>query len=341
MLESALNSRGDSIIIVPLIALLNQVKIDLGILAKESNIKVKVITHHEIKRSTNYKNIYVLTQERCFELLKSNELTNVTDLFIDEAHKLLSRDGRVYKLSQIIFLLKKKFDCSIRYYSPVLINPSSIKIKGLHEENFETINGIRDMKCYNYYLYYRNKKIAYIPNTAKITEDYIIDEDYHDFDDYIFKNSKSKNILFYNSPKSVEEKAIDFSSKIDTVIQIDCKDLIDFIGDDYYILDVIKKGVIYIHGQMPDLVKFYLLNLYRNVDEIKYLFTNSSILEGVNTPSDNLFICDYNIGNSNIMQPKDFINLRGRISDIVRNNDLSRLVCDTHFFAFTDYKKIE
>ncbi len=342
MLESALNSKGDSIIIVPLIALLNQVKTDLWNMAKDVNIKVKVITHHEIKRSSNYKNIYVLTQERCFELLKNNELTNVTDLFIDEAHKLLSKDDRTYKLAQIILLLKKRFACSIRYYSPVLINPNSIKIKSLHENDFETVNGIRDMKCYNYFFYHKNKKIIYIPNTNKITDDYVIDEDYKDFDDYIIKNSKSKNILFYNSPKNVELSAIDFSNKIEKTIQIDCKDLIDFIGDDYYILDVIKKGVIYIHGQMPDLVKVYLLNMYRDIDKINYLFTNSSILEGVNTPSDNLFICDYNIGHNNIMKPKDFINLRGRInriSDIVKERDLSRLICNTHFYANTDYKK--
>ena len=44
MLESALNSKGDCIIIVPLIALLSQVKIDLSILSKKENKKIKIIT---------------------------------------------------------------------------------------------------------------------------------------------------------------------------------------------------------------------------------------------------------------------------------------------------------
>ena len=84
---------------------------------------------------------------------------------------------------------------------------------------------------------------------------------------------------------------------------------------------------------MTDLVKSYLLDLYKNDDSIKYLVTNSSVLEGVNSPSDNMFIVDYKIG-PKIMKFIDFVNLKGRINrigDIVKNNDLSRLKCDIHF----------
>ena len=338
MLESALNSKGDCIIIVPLIALLSQVKIDLSILSKKENKKIKIITHHEIKRSNNNKNIYILTQERCFELIKRNKLENITDLFIDESHKLLSNSERSYKLSQIIFLLKRKFNCYIRYYSPVLYRPDSVKIKGVHNEPLKVINGIRDMKCYQYYFYHNYNKEMYVPNTARMTDDYILSERYLNFDEYILKNCKDKNIIFLNSPKDVEKKAIDFSININYEIDIECNDLIDFIGEDYYVLDTIKKGVIYIHGEMPDIIKSYLLDLYRTKKDIKFLFTNSSILEGVNTPSDSLFIYDYNIGRY-IMKPQDFINLRGRINrinEIVKSADLSKLICETHFNCQSD-----
>lgn len=341
MLESALNSNGDCIIIVPLIALLNQIKIDLSFLTKKRNQKIKLITHHEIKRSNNYKNIYILTQERCFELIKRNKLENITDLFVDESHKLLNSGGRSYKLSQIIFLLKRKFNCYIRYYSPVLYRADSIKIKGVHNDQLKTINGIRDMKCYQYYFYHNYHMEMYVPNTVRMTDDYVLSGYYLNFDEYILKNCKNKNIIFLNSPKDVEKKAIDFSKNINYEINIECNDLIDFIGKDYYILDIIKKGVIYIHGEMPDIIKSYLLNLYRINKDIKFLFTNSSILEGVNTPSDSLFIYDYNIGR-NVMKPQDFINLRGRINrinEIVKSADLSKLICETHFNCQSNYKK--
>lgn len=341
MLESALNSKGDCIIIVPLVALLSQIKIDLSILSKKENRKIKIITHHEIKRSNTNKNIYILTQERCFELIKKSKLENITDLFVDESHKLLSSSQRSYKLSQIIFLLKRKFNCYIRYYSPVLYRPDSVKIKGVHNDQLKVINGIRDMKCYQYYFYHNYQKEMYVPNTTRMTDDYILSGHYLDFEEYILKNCKDKNIIFLNSPKDVEKKAIDFSKNIDYEIDIECDDLIDFIGKDYYILDTIKKGVIYIHGEMPDIIKSYLLDLYRTKKDIKFLFTNSSILEGVNTPSDCLFLYDYIIGR-NMMKPQDFINLRGRINrinEIVKSGDLSKLICETHFNCQSDYKK--
>ena len=338
MLESALRSDGDCIIIVPLVALLNQVKSNLKDMAKVIDKKIKIITHQEIKKSDTLKNVYILTQERCFELIKNNSFSNITDLFIDEAHKLLTKSERTYKLSQIILILKKQFNCHVRYYSPVLNNALSIKIKGLHNSDIHSVDGIRDMKCYNYYFYNEHRKYIYIPNTERLTKDYIIGERYENSNEYILKNSKNKNIVFYNSPKDVEKNALQFSLYLNDEIEIDTKNLEDFIGNDYYVFDTLKKGVVYIHGQMPDLIKDYLLNMYRKNEKIKYLFTNSSILEGVNTPSDNLFICDYKVG-KNVMSYKDFINLRGRINrinEVVKHKNLERLLCDIHFIVTSD-----
>lgn len=84
MLESSLKSKGDCIIIVPLTALLTQVKQDLSILANERKNKCKVDNSPWNKRSNNYKNIYILTQERCFELVKKNKFENITDFGFTE-----------------------------------------------------------------------------------------------------------------------------------------------------------------------------------------------------------------------------------------------------------------
>lgn len=52
------------------------------------------------------------------------------------------------------------------------------------------------MKCYHYYFFHNNCKEIYIPNTNRMTSDYILDTHYLDFDEYILRNSKSKNIVF-------------------------------------------------------------------------------------------------------------------------------------------------
>ena len=78
----------------------------------------------------------------------------------------------------------------------------------------KTINGIRDMKCYQYYFYHNYHKEMYVPNTVRMTDDYVLSGYYLNFDEYILKNCKNKNIIFLNSPKDVEKKAIDFSKNI-------------------------------------------------------------------------------------------------------------------------------
>lgn len=333
MIESAFNENGDVVIIVPLVALLAQVKSDLYKYSKDNGVRVKVITHQDIKPSTSCKNIFVLTQERCYQILKKDGFNNVSDLFIDESHKLLLGNSRSYKLSEVIFLLKKKYGVTVKYYSPVLNDAGSIKMKGLHADDILTIQNIRDMKNYDYYFFHDGKKKLYIPNTKRLSRDFIIRDGYADYEDYIIKNSKNKNILFFNSPKEIEKAALSIAKKLDINLNVGKHIIEDFVGGDYYVMDTLSAGVIYIHSQMPEVIRFYLLDLYRGNAQIKYLVTNSSILEGINTPSDNLFICNYKIG-SNTMKPIDFINLRGRINriaDIVKGRDITRLICEVHF----------
>lgn len=340
MIDSALKSDGDVIIIVPLVALLNQVKNDILIAAKESNINIKVITHHDIKSSEQVKNIYVLTQERCYQLIRSNKIKKIKQLYIDESHNLLNTSSRSFKLSEIIYLLKKINNVVIRYYSPVISKADSVIIKGLYKTSIKTVNKIRDLKVYRYFIYNKGTKKIYIPGTRIMTDKNNF-EKYNNEIDYIIKNSKNKNIIFLNSPKEIEKFSLRLASNMKITNERGIKEIEGFIGNDYYIVDTLKKGIIYIHSQMPEIVKQYLIELYRNEKKIKYIVTNSSVLEGINTPSDNLFILNYMIGN-NIMKPIEFINLRGRINrigEIVKQKNLSKLVCDIHFIADTDHKR--
>lgn len=342
MIDSALKCDGDAIIIVPLVALLNQVKNDIMHVAVENNVDVKVITHHDIKASKNKKNIYVLTQERCYQLIKNNKIQNIKQLYIDEAHNILQNNRRSFKLSEIIYILKKKYNVIVKYYSPVIREPNSVIIKGLYTNPIKTVSKIRDLKVYRYYIYNKGIKKLYIPGSGAMTEKNNFN--YYNTDiDYIIKNSKNKNIIFLNSPKQIEMYALRLCERLEKNNNIGMKEIDDFIGKEYYIFDTLEKGVIYIHSQMPEIVKQYLIDIYRREKKIKFLITNSSILEGVNTPSDNLFIVDYRIGN-NIMKPIEFINLRGRINrigEIINQNDLSKLICDVHFIADTDHKRMK
>lgn len=172
-----------------------------------------------------------------------------------------------------------------------------------------------------------------MPNTERLSKDFICDDGYIDKFDYLLKNSKGKNLVFLNSPKEIEDVALRLADIIGENTDVGVDEIKEFVGEEYRLFDVIKSGIIYVHAQMPELIRMYLIKLYRQSEDIKYFITNSSILEGVNTPSDILFIFDYKIGRY-IMKPIDFVNLRGRvnrISDLVKEKNISRIVSEIHF----------
>ena len=194
MIDSALKCNGDAIIIVPLVALLNQVKNDVIHVASENNVDVKVITHHDIKASESKKNIYVLTQERCYQLIKNNKVQNIKQLYIDESHNLLQNSRRSFKLSEIIYILKKKYNLIVKYYSPVIREPNSVIIKGLYNNPIKTVSKIRDLKVYRYYIYNNGIKKIYIPGSGAMTEKNNFNN-YNNDIDYIIKNAKQEKQL--------------------------------------------------------------------------------------------------------------------------------------------------
>lgn len=341
IINSSLDSDGDVVIIVPLIALLNQVRRDILNESKARGIKVKVITHHEMKASSTKKNIYVLTQERCLELIKKDNNFNPAQLFVDESHNLLKNNSRSYKLSEVIHLLKKR-GTIIKNFSPALINANSVKLKN-DDTDLIAVDSIKDIKIYNYYIFFDRKKYLFL-NNMRFDKNMLIDDNYKDEYDYIIKNSLEKNIVYLNTPTDIELRSKEFSLRLDTIesnnISKVCNTLKEFVGEDYYIIELLKKGIIYIHGQMLPIIREYLIKEFNSLSEIKYLFTNSSILEGVNTKSDNLFILDYKISNS-IMECNDFINLRGRINRLgeIFNKNLNKLICNIHILCLTRNKK--
>ena len=341
IINSSLDSDGDIVIIVPLIALLNQVRRDILNESNKRGLKVKVVTHHEMKASSTEKNIYVLTQERCLELIKKDNNFNPTQLFVDESHNLLKNNSRSYKLSEVIHLLKKR-GTIIKRFSPALINANSVKLKN-DDTDLIIVDSIKDIKIYNYYIFFDRKKYLFL-NNMRFDKNMLIDDNYKDEYDYIIKNSLEKNIVYLNTPTDIELRSKEFSLRLDTIesnnINKVCNTLKDFVGEDYYIIELLKKGIIYVHGQMLPIIREYLIKEFNSLSEIKYLFTNSSILEGVNTKSDNLFILDYKISNS-IMECNDFINLRGRINRLgeIFNKNLNKLICNIHILCLTRNKK--
>lgn len=115
-----------------------------------------------------------------------------------------------------------------------------------------------------------------------------------------------------------------------------------FIHNDYDLSELIKKGVIYHNGIVPENVRLYLENLIKSDKEnnIRYVFATSTLLEGVNMPFDSMFILDISKGKQN-MKYQDLKNLIGRVNRYSlifnkENNNIDKLLPKIHFVRTAD-----
>lgn len=290
----------------------------------------KIFFHDEMYQGEdNF--IAIFTQERALRLLSKNKDMSFDLLVIDEAHNLMDKDVRSILLLRLIRRNKfRNHDCNILYLSPLISNIENIKFsnsQNIFERKIDFNIKEPSIHLYdsdkNYYLYNR------------YFDDYYKVESYSDFLDYIFSHEKNKNFFYLRKPKRVEQLASNICSVLpidfDEELQVISESLARNIHKDFYCVDFIRKGLIYLHGKLPDIIKEYLEYKFKNLSKIKYLVSNSVILEGVNLPIDNLYIL-----NTYSLDSKKLINLVGRVNRLnevfdKNNSGLYKLNPDIHF----------
>ena len=132
---------------------------------------------------------------------------------------------------------------------------------------------------------------------------------------------RSQNIVYYNGrTKAIEAARIfaeQLSEKHNAELDALSRDITQEVHGDYYLADMIKKGVAYHIGYLPASIRTRIESLFQS-GQITTMFCTSTLLEGVNLPADNLFITDNKIFRSK-MSPVDFRNLIGRVGRISYN----------------------
>lgn len=131
-----------------------------------------------------------------------------------------------------------------------------------------------------------------------------------------------QNIVYCNATSKAIEYALDYANSIKT--QEDNTELLALsreikgqIHADYYLADLLTKGVAYHIGYLPADIRLRIEDLFKK-GAIKTIFCTSTLVEGVNLPADNLFITSYKNGLSH-MTPVEFRNLVGRVGRIEFN----------------------
>ncbi|EOB3548894.1 DEAD/DEAH box helicase family protein [Vibrio vulnificus] len=306
-------------------------------LLKNNFLSRNIIFHDEMYDGSD-DFIAIFTQERALRLLK-DESISFDLLIIDEAHNLFNYDSRSLLLTRLIRRNRNRNPKSVNYYlSPLISDSNNLRVEN-EQEIFERkiISNIKEADIYEY------KESGEVRKYNRFLDVFFESGYSENFLSYIIENSKDKNFLYLRAPKRVEELSILLDSKLEFIGSPSLMELSDVISmnvhKDFYCVDYIKKGLVYLHGKLPDLIKEYLEFKFSENKEVKYVVANSVILEGVNLPVDNMYIM-----NTNSLDAKSLTNLIGRVNRLNevfddQRRSLDKLMPSVHFVNSEDFNR--
>lgn len=137
----------------------------------------------------------------------------------------------------------------------------------------------------------------------------------------IGNKNHGQSIVYFSSKDKAVDMAREYASRLqpknDPQLEILAREIENEIHKTYYLADLIRCGVAYHIGYLPNHIRTSIEQCFRD-RKIDILFCTSTLVEGVNLPADNLFVMSYKNGNHN-MTPVDFRNLIGRVGRIEYN----------------------
>ena len=315
------------IILVPTRALINQYTVELkqemGMLLEQQHYRIATnssIVGVPVEDKYNY--ILVLTPERLISFISQEQNASMGFLFIDEAHKLAqAEDARsITTYVAIEKTLKKYPDIKLYFASPNASNPEVLLSLFKEHNAGNSFKTNESPVAQNLYLIDMiSKHLSYCHNDDFIPINYTFDE-LESINDVLLRFGQQSNLVYCNTKSKTIDYAIRFAKAFEYQNKKELKQAASiikaYIHPDYYLADLVKKGVAYHFGSMPQLIRNLIEELYRNGD-LKYIFCTSTLLEGINMPTQNLFIIE-NKRAKKTFKPIDFWNLAGRAGRLAK-----------------------
>lgn len=319
------------VLIVPTRALINQFTIDLkNELSDLTELyNYRIITNSNVTdlisdRPHNY--IFVLTPERFISYLSQDENPSIGFVFVDEAHKLANeKDPRsVTTYTAIEKALNKYGNIKLYFASPNVSNPEVfLKLFNRASEGSHFTTNESPVSQNLFFVDFINKEVEVISDKSlvKLNSNNLFESNQNVTQLINFLGENKNNLVYCNSKKKTIEKAYSFiqgkeESEVSSDVKMAIKQVKEYIHPDYYLADLLKHKTAYHYGKLPQLIRNLIEDLYRKED-IKNVFCTSTLLEGVNMPTQNIFILD-NRNGLRKLSPIDFWNLSGRAGRLSR-----------------------
>lgn len=319
------------VIMVPTRALINQfaieIKQELGKQLEKNNYTIVTNSNvSELLLDGNVNMILILTPERLISYLSQNENPAIGFLFVDEAHKIAQNDTRSITTYVAIEKTLKKYPTTKLYFSSPNITNPEILLSLFQKTEQNSFKSDETTVTQNiFFVDLETKELAFYDNDDFIPVAHV-PEKASTINGFLSVYGKDSNLVYCNTVAHTIEYAINYAETIklednqflnnSTLLKKASQIIGNYIHRDYYLTEIIKKGVAYHFGNMPQLIRNLIEDLYKK-GEIKYIFCTSTLLEGVNMPTQNLFILD-NRKSTGVLKSIDFWNLAGRAGRLAK-----------------------
>lgn len=334
-------------IIVPTRALISEISNKVYEISRsfEHDNEIEICT---IPKEGNFKDktIFVMTQERLYELIQGGDL-RFNYLFIDEAHNIsdLSRGVLLHltiekllenSLPQIIISMPSEsyqnafsfifneisFHKQITRHSPVAKIIMAVKLVG------------RNIEVSRYDINYK----------TKIPKNFVG----NNLADIVLRLGKGQsNIIYRNKTNFCEDTASDIADRIlnnSAIPDLDeAADYIEqFIHESFSLAKTLRKGVAFHYGPLPSSVRVMIERLVKE-NIVNYIVCTSTLAEGINLPAKNLFL--QNPAQPVIGKPSERLedvkinNITGRAGRMVEHFSGNIFLIEPEDWTFKDYFK--
>lgn len=287
------------VFVVPTLALMNELSKKIRY---SFGKKYNIVTNSF--ESLDEKNIFILVPERIdLSLLDEIKEMQVDLLIFDEIYKLKRKEGnRNREDKRLISLNKGYFDMVNKANQIILLGPF---IKDIFFQRTNLNDNI----------------VKYFSDFAPVfVQSIYVPVDKYKFIGGEILNGRSK-LIYFESPASIYKFCnydYLFNKSFDLLENSLTKWCDKYISSDWIPSLMLKRGIGIHHGNIPAFMRRYVEYLYNN-EEIKDLLCTSTLLEGVNTPTDELII--YDSDKLSAFQANNLIGRVGRL-DTFKSGDI-------------------
>lgn len=257
------------VFIIPTIALMNEL---LKKIYDNFNNQYNICINND--ELIEDKNIFVFVPERSnSDFIEITKKIDIDFLVFDEIYKLQGTKREVKTDDRLIYMNKVYLDLVKISKKIALLGPY------INSVEFSNTN-IDIIKFYS----------NYMPVYNEIS---VLDENKKWNEEIKFENQ----LIYFKSPQSIY-------NNINTILQYipeneeyiklysdEIKFLQDNIGNEWYVIDLLKRGIGIHHGKTPMFLRKFYENEY-NKKNLKVLLCTDTLMEGINTPTESLLIID-------------------------------------------------